>query len=139
MHERKWKIMQDIIFLQFIVHWKMLKYYDSWGKLMKNLKNNEIGTKYTISLQIKIMHFAGPLHSYLISCCSSPWWSGLQGSRNVGIPRMDLDTEETHETHNLYMESTRLYGSLKNISFNYLLLWTKNLLVILNKLFYWSK
>jgi len=32
-------------------------------------------------------------------------------SRNVGIPRMDLYTEETRET--LYIESTR--GSLKNI------------------------
>jgi len=34
-------------------------------------------------------------------------------SRNVGISRMDLDTEETRETHNLYTESIR--GSLKNI------------------------
>jgi len=33
---------------------------------------------------------------------------------HVGIPRMDLDTEETRETQNLYIEeSTR--GSLKNI------------------------
>jgi len=39
----------------------------------------------------------------------------LQDSRNVGIPRMNLDTEETHETHNLYIEKTR--GSLKNINF----------------------
>ena len=48
-----------------------------------------------------------------VSGCSSPLWSGLQDSRNFGIPRMDLDTEETHETHNLYIEST--HGSLKNI------------------------
>jgi len=34
-------------------------------------------------------------------------------SRNIGIPRMDLDTEETCETHNLYIE--RIRGSLKNI------------------------
>jgi len=27
----------------------------------------------------------------------------LQGSRNVGIPRMDLIMEETYETHNLYI------------------------------------
>jgi len=33
------------------------------------------------------------------------------GSRNVGIPRMD--TEETREMHNLYIEST--HGSFKNI------------------------
>jgi len=31
----------------------------------------------------------------------------------LGIPRMDLDTEETRETHNLYIERTR--GNLKNI------------------------
>jgi len=48
-----------------------------------------------------------------VSSCSSPGESGLQGSRNVGIPRMDLDTEEIRETHNLYIENT--YGSLKNI------------------------
>jgi len=30
---------------------------------------------------------------------------------HVGIPRMDLDTEKTYETDNLYIES----GSLKNI------------------------
>ena len=41
---------------------------------------------------------------------SSPWWRELQDSRNVDIPRMELDTEKTHnlyiqsirETHNLY-------------------------------------
>ena len=27
--------------------------------------------------------------------------SGLQGPRNVGISKMNLDTEETRETHNL--------------------------------------
>jgi len=32
---------------------------------------------------------------------------------HVGIPRMDLDTEKTYETDNLYIEST--HGSLKNI------------------------
>jgi len=31
-------------------------------------------------------------------------------SRNIGIPRMDLDMEETHETHNLYIECT--YGRI---------------------------
>jgi len=40
-----------------------------------------------------------------VSSCSSPGGSGLQGSRNVGIPRMDLDTEEIRETHNLYIEN----------------------------------
>ena len=35
----------------------------------------------------------------------------LQGSRNVGIPRMNLPPEETREMHNLYIEST--HGSLK--------------------------
>jgi len=49
----------------------------------------------------------------------------LHGSRNVDISRMDLDTKETYETHNLYIERTR--GSLKNIKTdfcqcNYLLL-----------------
>ena len=38
----------------------------------------------------------------------------VQGSRNVSIPRMDLDTEEIRETHNFYIEST--HGSFKNIS-----------------------
>ena len=33
--------------------------------------------------------------------------------KNAGIPRMDLDTEETREMHNLYIES--IHGSLKNI------------------------
>jgi len=47
-----------------------------------------------------------------VSDCS-PWWSGLQGSRNFGIPRMNLDTEETRETQNIYIESPR--GCLKNI------------------------
>ena len=37
----------------------------------------------------------------------------LQDSWNVGIPKMDLDTKETHETHNFYIESIR--GSFKNI------------------------
>jgi len=39
---------------------------------------------------------------------------GLQGSRNIGILRMDLDTEKTHETHNLY-RNIEICGSLKNI------------------------
>jgi len=34
-------------------------------------------------------------------------------SKNAGIPRMDLDTEEIREMHNLYVENT--HGSLKNI------------------------
>ena len=48
-----------------------------------------------------------------VSDCSSPWWSGLQGLRNIGISRMDLNTEKTRETHIFYTESTR--GSFKNI------------------------
>ena len=32
---------------------------------------------------------------------------------------MDLDTEETRETHNLHIESTR--GSLKNITLTYII------------------
>ena len=33
---------------------------------------------------------------------------------------MDLDTEETHETHNLYIEKIR--GSLKNINTDIIIL-----------------
>ena len=33
----------------------------------------------------------------------------------LGISRMNLDTEETRETHNFYIESIR--GSFKNIKF----------------------
>jgi len=38
----------------------------------------------------------------------------MQGLRNVGVPRTDLDPEETHKTHYLYIEST--HGSFKNIN-----------------------
>ena len=71
--------------------------------------------------------------------CSSPWWSELQGSRNVGIPRMDLDTKEIRETHNLYIEKTR--GSLKNIInfiilFFYFLLFYSFSIILLFLLFF---
>jgi len=95
-----------------------------------------ISGKLMYYIYLKIMRFAGFLHvqihswnanvswtlqstssrqgtAWYLLGCFSPWWSGLQGSWNVGIPRMDLDTEETRETHNLYIERTR--GSLKSI------------------------
>jgi len=48
----------------------------------------------------------------------SPFYQGeeqpeIYQAAPVGISRMDLGTEETRETYNLYIESTR--GSLKNI------------------------
>ena len=64
------------------------------------------------------------------SDCSSPWWSELQGSWNVGIPKVDQDTEETRETHNFYIEKTR--ESLKNIiKHEYLMYdpWYSNLII----------
>jgi len=34
---------------------------------------------------------------------TAPRSDKLQGSWNIGIPRMDLDTEKIRETHNLYV------------------------------------
>jgi len=48
-------------------------------------------------------------HGYQTASCLDE----VQGLRNVGILRMDLDTKEIRETHNLFIEST--HGSLKNI------------------------
>ena len=50
--------------------------------------------------------------------------SELQSSRNVGILRMDLDTEETRKTHNFYIERNIICGILSFlISFSSLKQW----------------
>ena len=46
----------------------------------------------------------------------SSWWSELQSSRNVGIPRMDLDMEETRGTHNFYIKKWVIVSHIFSIS-----------------------
>jgi len=61
-----------------------------------------------------------PANAAWLTSLVSGWYLRLdevQNSRNVGIPRMNLDTEETRETHNFYIESTR--GNLKNTHQSY--------------------
>jgi len=50
------------------------------------------------------MRFADFLHVQIHSWNAASRPDEVQGSRNVDIPRMDLDTEKTRETHNLYIK-----------------------------------
>jgi len=62
---------------------------------------------FTGAFYIKIMLFAGFLRVQIHSW--NGFGSGLQGSWNVGILRMDLDMEKIRETHNLYRNIYNFY------------------------------
>jgi len=58
----------------------------------------KIPVSYLHSIKIMCFDFAGPdsfLECQRFKYQAAPRPNGLQGSRNVGIPRMDLNTEET--------------------------------------------